>query len=167
MMNKWWDAYIMATQRLILHTEFLKWEGSSLLQIANTTTNGFFYPWFLYSRKATLITRFIIYIMAFVLSDMSHVMIKPVFAICEQQRRRSACASAQPDQRLCYSLLRWYNTYIFYIRNFKPLHSFCGCTGRFEYPGRKPRRQVFSWRGSYMFIVVSVKPIVAVFEMIV
>ena len=31
---------------------------------------------------------------------------KPVFAICEQQRRRSAWASAnaQSDQRLCYLL---------------------------------------------------------------
>ena len=29
----------------------------------------------------------------------------PVFAICEQQRRRSACASAQSDQRLCYRCL--------------------------------------------------------------
>ena len=28
----------------------------------------------------------------------------PVFAICEQQRRRSACASAQSDQRLCCSV---------------------------------------------------------------
>ena len=37
---------------------------------------------------------------------LSHVMRKPVFAICEQQRRRSACASSQSDQRLCYSLLR-------------------------------------------------------------
>ena len=31
---------------------------------------------------------------------MNHIMRKPVFAICEQQRRRSACASAQSDQRL-------------------------------------------------------------------
>ena len=29
---------------------------------------------------------------------------KPVFAICEQQRRRSACASSQCDQHLCFSL---------------------------------------------------------------
>ena len=31
---------------------------------------------------------------------------KPVFkfAACEQQRRRSACTSAQSDQHLCYSL---------------------------------------------------------------
>ena len=30
---------------------------------------------------------------------------KTCYAICEQQRRRSACASAQSDQRLCCSLL--------------------------------------------------------------
>ena len=28
------------------------------------------------------------------------------YVICEQQRRRSACASAQSDQHLCCSLLR-------------------------------------------------------------
>ena len=32
---------------------------------------------------------------------MSHIMRKPVLAICEQQRCRSACASAQSDQHLC------------------------------------------------------------------
>ena len=57
---------------------------------------------------------------------------KICYAICEQQRRRSACASAQSDQRLCCSLPRLYTTSSFYIRNFKPLPSFCGCTGRFE-----------------------------------
>ena len=35
---------------------------------------------------------------------LSLVMRKPVSAICEQQRRRSAWASAQSDQRLCCSL---------------------------------------------------------------
>ena len=29
---------------------------------------------------------------------------KPVFSDCEQQRRRPACAYAQSDQRLCWSL---------------------------------------------------------------
>ena len=29
---------------------------------------------------------------------------KPVFGVCEQHRRRPACASAQSDQRLLYSL---------------------------------------------------------------
>ena len=47
--------------------------------------------------------------------SLSHVMRKPVFAICVQQRRRSACASAQSDQRLCYSLPRKYNTSSFFI----------------------------------------------------
>ena len=37
-------------------------------------------------------------------NDTSPVMRKPVFAICEQQRRRSACASAQSDQPFCCSL---------------------------------------------------------------
>ena len=32
---------------------------------------------------------------------MGHVMIKSVYAICEQQRCRSACSSTQSDQRLC------------------------------------------------------------------
>ena len=31
---------------------------------------------------------------------------KTCFVICEQQKRRLACASAQSDQRLCYSLPR-------------------------------------------------------------
>ena len=35
---------------------------------------------------------------------MGHIMTKSVFVICEQQRRRSACASTQSDQRLCCSL---------------------------------------------------------------
>ena len=64
--------------------------------------------------------------------NMSHFMRKPVYAICEQQRCRSACAYAQSDQHLCCSLPRWYNNSSFYIRNLKPLPSFCGCTGRSE-----------------------------------
>ena len=56
---------------------------------------------------------------------MSHVMRKPVFAICEQQRHRSPCASAQSDQRLYYSLPGKYNTSSFHIHNFKPLANLC------------------------------------------
>ena len=37
-------------------------------------------------------------------TEMNHVMRKLVYDIREQQRRRSACASAQSDQRLCCSL---------------------------------------------------------------
>ena len=57
---------------------------------------------------------------------------KPVYVICEQQKRRSACASVQSDQRLCFSLPRSYNSSRFYIRNFKSLASFCSCAGRYE-----------------------------------
>ena len=39
------------------------------------------------------------------------VMWKPVYVICEQQRRSSACTSAQSDQCLCCSLSRLYDTY--------------------------------------------------------
>ena len=62
---------------------------------------------------------------------MSHVLRKFVFAIWEQQRRRSACAPTQSYRCLCYSLPRSYNTSSFYIRNFKPLANLCGCAGRF------------------------------------
>ena len=37
---------------------------------------------------------------------LSHIMIKPIYAICKRQRCRSACASAQSDQRLYCSLFR-------------------------------------------------------------
>ena len=57
-----------------------------------------------------------------------HVMRNPVYAIWEQQSRRS---SAQADQRLCCSLPGWY-TSNFYIRNLKPLPSICSWAGWFE-----------------------------------
>ena len=53
------------------------------------------------------------------------------YVICEQQRRRSACASAQSDHRLCFSLLRYDNISRFYSRNVKSLASFYGCAGWF------------------------------------
>ena len=37
--------------------------------------------------------------------QVSHVMRKPVYAICEQQRLRSDCTSRQSDQQFCGSLL--------------------------------------------------------------
>ena len=39
-------------------------------------------------------------------TEVSHVMRKNAFGICEQQSRRSACVSTQSDQRLCCSLPR-------------------------------------------------------------
>ena len=65
-------------------------------------------------------------------SNMSHVMRKPVYAICEQQRRRSACTSAKSDQYLCCSLPGEYNTSSCYSHNFKPVASFSCWPGQFE-----------------------------------
>ena len=69
------------------------------------------------------------------------------YVICERQRPRSACASAQSAPLLFATL---YNISRFYIRNFKTLASFCGCAGWFE-SGLVGHswRHVFSWRGSY------------------
>ena len=60
--------------------------------------------------------------------DLSHIMRKSVYAICEQQRHRSDCA----DQRLCCSLPREPDISSFYIGNFKTLDSFFSWDGRFE-----------------------------------
>ena len=63
-----------------------------------------------------------------VLWKLSHVMRKPVYAICKQQRHRSACAFAQSDQHLCFSLPRQYN---FFMWNFMTLASLCSWADRF------------------------------------
>ena len=65
---------------------------------------------------------------------MNYVMSNPVYAICEQQRCRSACASAQSDHRLFFRCLDSIIplTTSFYMLNFKSLAIFCGCAVRFE-----------------------------------
>ena len=67
---------------------------------------------------------------------LSHFIRKPVYAIYKQQRCRSACASAQSDQRLCCSLSRQYNTYNYYSRNSYALSRFYSWAGWFETPSR-------------------------------
>ena len=42
----------------------------------------------------------------------------PVFSVCEQQKRRPACASAKSGQRLCYSVIGKYHIKTYYKRNF-------------------------------------------------
>ena len=69
------------------------------------------------------------------------------YVICKQQRHRSACTSAQSDQRLCCSLLRKYNISRFYSRNFKTLANFCGCADWFV--SGLVGRYILSCRGSY------------------
>ena len=52
------------------------------------------------------------------------------YAICEQQRRRSTCVSAQSD--LFCSLLRQYNICSCYIQSFKTLTGLCSWVSWFE-----------------------------------
>ena len=52
--------------------------------------------------------------------------------VCEQQRRRPACAYAQSDQRLCYSLIGKYHILTCYKRNFNILASLCSWGDWFE-----------------------------------
>ena len=54
------------------------------------------------------------------------------YAICEQQRCRSACSFAQSDQHFCCSLLRQYDMYTCSIKSFKILASFCSWAGWFK-----------------------------------
>ena len=71
------------------------------------------------------------------------------YAICEQQRRRSACASAQSDQCLCCSLPRQNDTSSLYIRNFKILAGLCSWADQFaSCLVGDSRRHIFSWHGS-------------------
>ena len=79
------------------------------------------------------------------------------YVICEQQRRRSACASPQSDLHLCCSLLGWYNISSFYSRNFKTLASFCGCACMGLWPGQKlPKTHfVVSWLIFIIFLVIN------------
>ena len=55
-----------------------------------------------------------------------------IVVACEQQKRRSACASAQADQRLCHSLSVNCNSQTNYRNNFDNLASLCSWTGWFE-----------------------------------
>ena len=52
--------------------------------------------------------------------------------VCEQHRRRPACASAQSDQRLCYSLFWKYHITACYRINFNSLASLCSWGDWFE-----------------------------------
>ena len=45
--------------------------------------------------------------------------------VCEQQKGRPACAHAQSDQHLCYSLIGKYHILTYYKRIFNVLASLC------------------------------------------
>ena len=92
---------------------------------------------------------------------------KPIFGICEQQRRRPNCAVRSAPLlfaywkvsyldllRLCYLLIGKYHIWTCYKRIFNFLASLCSWGDWFE-PGnvRKPQRQVLSHRGPYDYNV--------------
>ena len=85
--------------------------------------------------RPELLNKCFVSVIVIVLSSLSLslglVMRKPVYAIFEQKRRRSACASVQSDQHLYCSLPGQYITSTCHSRNFKPLASPCGWAGRF------------------------------------
>ena len=82
--------------------------------------------------------------------EMSLVMRKPAFCICENKvadQLRSNCAA---DQRLCFRYTNSLQSLYFLNLKFQAFSHFLWlysmvCVG----PGRKPRRPVFSQRGSY------------------
>ena len=87
------------------------------------------------------------------------------YVISEQQRRRSACASAQSDQHLCFAakivwdvFLLYPDISLLYLESFKILASLCSWVGWFEsYLVKNHRRHILEWCGScvhtYMFQV--------------
>ena len=56
---------------------------------------------------------------------------KTAFCICENKGAYQLHGHGAADQSLYFSLHRQYNISSFYIRNFKPLAIFCGCTAWF------------------------------------
>ena len=52
--------------------------------------------------------------------------------VCEKHRRRPACASAQSDQRLCFSLFGKFHIQTCYKRSINFLASLCSWAGWFE-----------------------------------
>ena len=104
-------------------------------------------PWIYYTNLAKLqsyIINLLVHIWARSCKNVSYV-------ICEQQRCRSACASAQSDQHLCCSLLWQYDMYTCSIQCFKILANFCSWAGWFESDlFENHQRHVFAWFGSYL-----------------
>ena len=79
--------------------------------------------------------------------------------VSEQRRRRPACASAQSDQRLCYSRFVKYNIYACYQWNFIFLASLCRRGDWFEtrFVGN-PEDIFFSRRGPYHALICQNAP---------
>ena len=79
--------------------------------------------------------------------NMSCVVRKPAFCICENKDADQLCGNRQADQRLCFCYTDSTIPLLPKSEIFKPLTIFYSllCFG----PGQKLRRQVFLQRGSY------------------
>ena len=78
---------------------------------------------------------------------MSHVVRKPAFCICENKDADQLCGN-RADQRLCF---RYTDSTIPLLSKFQASnHLLWLCRLVCVRPGRKPRRPVFSQRGSYI-----------------
>ena len=82
--------------------------------------------------------------------DMSHVVRKPAFCICENKDADQLCSNCEADQRLCF---RYTVQSLFYLNPKFQASSLPLWVYRlvFVRSGRKPRRQVLSQRGSYYY----------------
>ena len=88
---------------------------------------------------------------------------KTCFRRFVKKRCRPACASAQSDQRLCYSFLGKHHIYDCYERNFDFLASLCSCGDWFESHFVWDRDHRFSrdeahiwWIASSFFFVLNI-----------
>ena len=76
---------------------------------------------------------------------------KTCFATCEQQRRLSDWAPAQSDQRLCFPCLDSIIPKLAIAKISRVQRVSVAFSGPvWDYPGHKPRRQFFLWRGSFL-----------------
>ena len=70
--------------------------------------------------------------------------------VCQQQRRRPSCGSAQTDQRLCYSPIGKNHILTCYEQNFNVLASLCSWGDWLESPFHgKPKTGVVAVRPTY------------------
>ena len=76
---------------------------------------------------------------------------KPAFCICENKGADQLCGNRTADQRLCFRCIRTEQSLFFLYPKFRASSNLQWlyspvCVG----PGRKPRRPVFSQRGSFI-----------------
>ena len=81
-------------------------------------------------------------------THMSRILRKPAFCICENKDADQLRSNCEADQRLCF---RYWDSTIYYLNpKFQPSsHLLLPHSPVCVRPGRKPRRPVFSERGSY------------------